>query len=536
MFNFRGDINGRHNLPQEPMLAFGVAALALLGFLFCLSRPHRPVPFLLLVWFFFALLPGLVTLPFEAPNTLRAIGSLPVAYLFAGVGIAVLWKALAPLIPRYAGVVLGVPLVMGMGAIAYDNFHTYFHLQRNSFDVWASFNPVQTAIAYRLLELPSKDYDVQLAQFLAPYPVITFLVPDGPGIETFDPAKHPPASTHGDGALMFLDRGQEPYLSLIKEFYPHRGYSRMDFGQGPRQPLIYTVELDGADIARAQGLKLQLTPQGTSSQNVEDIQVPQVDLFWGDESTPIPPFSAKWTGVLHVPEYGDYRLALEGSPRAQLYLDGSLVLEGPGDAQLPLATGNHAIVVKEEVQENGGRTRLSWEPPKGHPSVIGPQNLYSGVESHGLLGSYFPPDYPTASGAFQQIDPMIFFFFHRRPFSGEFSIQWEGELQISGDATYSFKLDSSGPSTLSIDGNMVIENPGIPAGSTERHASRSGETRLDTGQHPIKITFQHKYGSPQIYLHWSSPYVSSGPVPWSRLLPGSPKPTNSLKVTPKSAD
>ena len=147
MFNYQGDINGRHNLPHEPMLSFGVAALALLGFLYCLSRPHRPVPFLLLVWFFFALLPGLITLPFEAPNTLRAIGSIPVAYLFAGVGIAAVGKALAPLAPRYAAVVLGVPLAMSLGAIAYDNFHTYFHLQRSSFEVWAAFNPEQTAIA-----------------------------------------------------------------------------------------------------------------------------------------------------------------------------------------------------------------------------------------------------------------------------------------------------------------------------------------------------------------------------------------------------
>ena len=533
MFNFRGDINGRHNLPEEPMLAFGVAALALLGFLHCLSRPHRPVPFLLLVWFIFALLPGLVTLPFEAPNTLRAIGSLPVAYLFAGVGIAAMWKALAPLVPRYAGVVLGVPLVVGVGVIAFDNFHTYFHLQRSSFNVWASFNPVQTAIAYRLLELPPGDYDVQIAPSLAPSPVITFLAPDVPRIEIFDPAKHPPASASGDGALMFLSRNQEPYLGLIEEFYPQGSYSKMDFGQGPRQPLIYTVEVDGADIAMRQGLQLRLTSQYVSPQSVEVLKVPRVNLSWEDE---IAPFFAEWTGILHVPEYGAYRLVLEGSPRAELYLDGTLVLEGSGDVQLPLATGNHAIVVKEEAQENRGRTRLSWEPPEGQPLVIGPQNLYSGVEAHGLLGSYFPPDYPASSGAFQQIDPMIFFFFHRRPFSGGFSIQWEGRLRIDGEAPYSFKLDSSGPATLSIDGKMVIENPGIPAESSAPHESRMGEMGLREGLHPIRITFQHKNGSPQIYLNWSSTYVGTGPIPWSNLFPASPKPLNSPNVTSRNAD
>ena len=536
MFNFRGDMNGRHNLPEEPMLAFGVAALALLGFLFCLSRPNRPVPFLLLVWFFLALLPGLVTLPFEAPNTLRAIGSLPVAYLFAGVSVAALWKALAPLVSKYAVLLLSVPLMVGLGAIAYDNFHTYFHLQRHSFDVWASFDPIQTAIAYRLLELPSSYYDVQLAHFLAPYPAITFLVPDGPRIETFNPAKHPPASAQGKGALMFLDRDQEQYLSLIKEFYPQGDFSRMDFERGPRQPLIYVVELDGADIARTRGLDLRLAPHDTSAQNVEDVRVPQVDLSWGDEGVPIPPFAAEWTGVLHIDEYGIYRLVLEGSPGVQLYLDGSTTLDGPGNVRLPLATGNHSIVVTDDVLETAGRTRLSWEPPGGRLSVIGPQNLYGGVESHGLLGSYFPPGYPAASGAFQQIDPMIALSFRPRPFMGEFSVQWEGKLRIDGAATYGFTLDSNGPATLSIDGEVVIENPGVPVDSAEPQASHKGDMTLEEGLHRIVITFQHRNVSPQIYLHWSSPDVVSGLVPWSRLIPSPPMPPEPIIVEPQGAD
>jgi hypothetical protein len=267
----------------------------------------------------------------------------------------------------------------------------------------------------------------------------------------------------------------------------------MDFGQGSRQPLIYTVELDGDDIAQAQGLVLRLTPQGAPSEAVEEVHVPRLDLSWGDESTPAPPFAAEWTGILYVPEYGGYRLILEGSPEVDLYLDGSLVLDGPGDVQLPLAIGSHAIMVTDNVLETDGRTRLSWEPPKGPLSVVGPESLYGRAESHGLLGTYYPPDYPEQSGAFQRIDPMIFFFYHRRPFAGEFRIQWEGNLRIDIGATYNFKLDSNGPATLSIDGDMVIENPGINATSTAPHVSRSGIVRLGAGLHPITVTFQHKY-------------------------------------------
>ena len=131
---------------------------------------------------------------------------------------------------------------------------------------------------------------------------------------------------------------------------------------------------------------------------------------------------------------------------------------------------------------------------------------------------------------------MVFFFYHRRPFSGEFTVQWEGNLQIDVGATYNFKLDSSGPATLSIDGDLVIKPPGLLASSTSDHTSSSGDVGLEAGLHPIRITFQHKYGSPQIYLHWTSPYVISGPVPWSRLLPAPPDPINNPKYPPHSAD
>ncbi|MBF8267802.1 MAG: hypothetical protein HW388_1310 [Dehalococcoidia bacterium] len=532
MFNFRGDVNGRHNLPGEPMLDFGVAALAALGFLFCLTRPRRPVPFTLLVWFFFALLPGLVTLPFESPNTLRAIGTLPVVYLFAGVAIAALGMALVPLISsasRYGAVLLGIPLLAGMGAIAYDNFHTYFNLQRSNFDVWASFNPVQTAIAYRLLELPSRDYDVLISPFLAPYPVITFLVPHSPRMEIFNSARHPPASNRGDGALMFLDRDQETYMSRVLAFYPQRSFSIMDFGHGSRQPLVYTLELNAEDIRGSQGLTARYASLGPLQWDRLDDRVSQIDLLWGDGSAPAPPFAVEWAGVLYVPKYGDYRLMLEGSPQARFYLDGSLVLEGPGEVALPLALGNHALLVKEEVREAGGRTRLSWGPPEGQPSVIGPENLYAEVESRGLLGSYFPPGFPEASGEFQQIDPTVFSFFHLRPFAGEFRILWKGELEISIEGTYGFKLDSSGPATLSIDGESLITNPGIPAEGSAPHESRSASRELAPGLHPIEITFQHRYGAPQIYLHWSPLYGSPAPLPWSRLRPAPPEPLRSAQ-------
>ncbi|HRW10797.1 MAG TPA: glycosyltransferase family 39 protein, partial [Caldilineaceae bacterium] len=49
MFNFRGDPNGRHNLPGEPMLDNVLAALLVLGVALALVRFWRPQPLLLLL-------------------------------------------------------------------------------------------------------------------------------------------------------------------------------------------------------------------------------------------------------------------------------------------------------------------------------------------------------------------------------------------------------------------------------------------------------------------------------------------------------
>jgi hypothetical protein len=69
--------------------------------------------------------------------------------------------------------------------------------------------------------------------------------------------------------------------------------------------------------------------------------------------------------------------------------------------------------------------------------------------------------FPEASGGLQQIDHTVLF--HIRPFFGEFSILWEGDLEIGEGWTYDFPLDSSGLSILVIDAEEVISNPAISA-------------------------------------------------------------------------
>ncbi len=83
MFNVRGDPNGRHNLPGEPMLDPITAALFVVGIALSLARRRQPVYLLLPAWLLVALLGGILSLDFEAPQSLRSIGALPPAVLLA---------------------------------------------------------------------------------------------------------------------------------------------------------------------------------------------------------------------------------------------------------------------------------------------------------------------------------------------------------------------------------------------------------------------------------------------------------------------
>ena len=75
MFNEQGDSNPRHNLPDAPMLDFLSGVLMVLGLGIALANWRNLALVCLPFWVFFMVLPGVLTLPWEAPQSLRSIGA-----------------------------------------------------------------------------------------------------------------------------------------------------------------------------------------------------------------------------------------------------------------------------------------------------------------------------------------------------------------------------------------------------------------------------------------------------------------------------
>ena len=126
MFNRKGDPNPRHNLPDVPTLDFITGALFVLGFLFALTRWRNTTLFTLPVWALLMILPGVLSVPWESPQSLRSILVLPVVAVLAAYPLERLWSVgrgvFWPAARRYIlAVVLGV-----LAVIAYNNVEFYF--------------------------------------------------------------------------------------------------------------------------------------------------------------------------------------------------------------------------------------------------------------------------------------------------------------------------------------------------------------------------------------------------------------------------
>jgi 4-amino-4-deoxy-L-arabinose transferase-like glycosyltransferase len=115
MFNWRGDPNGRHNLPGAPMLDSITAALFIAGVAYSLRRILEPRYLLLLVWVLISLLGGIFSLDFEAPQALRANGAMAPVYLLAVIPLALLLRAWTLTGGRYYPHLLYAPVGLARG-------------------------------------------------------------------------------------------------------------------------------------------------------------------------------------------------------------------------------------------------------------------------------------------------------------------------------------------------------------------------------------------------------------------------------------
>lgn len=516
MFHVQGDPNGRHNLPSVPMLDPVSGIFFGVGFLWALATIRDRRSLLLLLWFGAALMPGVLSLDFEAPQAARTLGVTPVVAIFAAIPLARLFRALRGDATggwRPAAAVGVVLLVLGNSAGFAWN--TFFGRQLEDPSAWASYSTRETRIG-EVMRDEARETEFFASPSLVNTPPQRLLAGRDARALPFLSGRDLPFETRGRRVVVFLSQDEDADgAPRIQRIYPHASVEIL----APRSggvPILHVVRVPHEDLDELHGWTVTLrAPHGasTSFRTTASIWKWEVPAF-------VPPFRADIRGRLRIETPGLYRFALSGAERVRLRVDGGSPEPARADGQIrmDLAQGIHDLALEVEVRRLGGETALTWARP-GEMSAgpVPDRFVYSTrVPFGGLLGSYFAGEGWTGTPAFQRIDSTVYFYFHQLPLSRPFSVMWTGTLDVPRTGPYEFGLKSIDESALTIGRREVVRH----SGTLEKETW--GSLDLEAGPIPVEVRFSSRSNFTQIYLTWTPPGGERGPIPVDVLRPPAP--------------
>ncbi len=466
MFTLAGDRNGRHNLPDAPMLDPVTGVLFVGGMLIGIWKIRQREHIFLFLLMGTGLAAGILTVPSEAPQGLRSIGVVPAVGYFAALGAEMLikaavraaeWLRASPGRLRDVGVVTAFALGAPMLIVNYD---VYFNLQRRSYNVWITYSTIET-VAARWLEALNEDVRVWASpnidyglptQYLAPAKLAQ--------VSRLDiPAALPIRAMVDDPVALLFARDQDLYLAEARRLYPNAQVVPIlasDYGIRAPTPqenvLFYSIFLSPQDILSVQGLE-------------------------GGE------------GLLYAPRYGEY--AFYAPPGSTVTLNGTPSMGE--EFRVSLWQGNHALRLEPED------TVLQWKIPGSEVAeFVPPWAFYrASVGMTGLVASFYPNADWEGEPTLVRLEPFVYRYVHVVPLPRPYSALWEGMLYAPISGSYTLGLRALTEGTLSIDGQRLIESNSVAGGNAQ--------ITLTEGWHSIEIRQRDTANFSRIYLEWMMP-------------------------------
>ncbi len=470
-----------------------------MGIAFSLKRFRKLIPILLIGWLLIMLAPGIFSLDFESPQSLRAIGSLPAAYLLASLAVVAVIKKSEQGFPLQQRQIVNVVLLILLGTAGIINYLLYFDRQAVSFDSWAQFSTRETIIGNKMVKIGS-DVEYYISIFYYNSPTIRFLAPNigqKHELQTYDSL---PFRLHGDKkAVFFIDSDRKMLFDQAKRYYPDGEFEEIKSPDG--KIILYQVILSPHDIQRIQGLYASYYADGDFSKDpVIKRQESNFSFSFMDHAPLEMPYGLELKGVLNAYSFGDYRFKINSPAMVELFIDGEIVRidnENGISEVINLAKGNHAITIRALAAE--GSFEFFWQPPGEEWSVITADSLYiDPVTNNGLLGQYYSNEDWQGPPVFVQVDPWINFYFQNLIIPRPYTANWSGEIFVPKDGIYSFGLESVDESSLTIDDQQLL-----PFKTRERYEEESIE--LMSGYHNIEVLFFDHTGYSFINLFWTPP-------------------------------
>jgi 4-amino-4-deoxy-L-arabinose transferase-like glycosyltransferase len=522
MFNLRGDHNGRHNLPDAPQLDAISAALFALGVGYSLYRWRTSYYFLLVTWFIIAMLAGVLSLWWEAPQAARTIGAIPAVYGLAAVPLALAWQSFHDK-GRVPAVLATLAIGILLLAAFYLNYDRCFNQQYQNADVFHAFSTPDAAIARYVQAVGEERYQFYLQNQLTPvYRFLTYH--PGGGVdrreEFFRAVDHLPVRGAVERDVMYV---LEPWrvalpLESFLRYYPLGVYEEIEDPFG--KTMFYSFSVRKEDVDAMPGLVGRYYVGGDLTDEPQLTRRDATVAFdWrGENPFGQEPFSVAWEGTIFIPLSGTYALGTRSAGPSQVRFDGELIVDNPGQRDETLRVWETLRVTKgwHSLEINcldcaGGPMELYWRVSGEEPEIV-PQEALSIVPlpSNGLLGKYYRGTDWAGLPAFQEVDPVISFRWHDDPLPVPWCAQWEGKIRLQEGGEYRFKMKSNDYAALYIDGRQVVEYPFTPSGSTQ----------LEAGEHEILVKYSNTKYYSEMRLFWTPPGGSaSEAIPTEVLFP-----------------
>ncbi|HKF43659.1 MAG TPA: glycosyltransferase family 39 protein [Thermoanaerobaculia bacterium] len=386
MFNFQGDGNPRHNIPDAPLLNPAEGVALALGLGFALGRGFRWPQSLWLAWFAVMLLPAILTI--EAPQAHRAVGAIPAVYLLIGCGLQGLFSLAAENAGKARAVLAAAVLLAASVAGAYQDAWRYFRIQVVHPLVWSAFMAEHHALAAFLKPFGGR-YEIRVSPLYYGSPILNFRLgkefpykrfrlSDDLPLALSDPGKKT------EGAVYALEPFQRELFPLFQALYPH---ARVEEHRDPAgRPMFVSVVVPREDLdhpsdprAAQEGLL------GAYYSNEEWRGKPEIvrrepavifHFHWEEEALP-GTFTADWAAHLQVEQAGAYGFRMVTSGPTVLLIDDQKVIEThdfesdlPHGGSITLSPGEHRIVIRYVKKGYMSMIWLVWQPPSGGFSAI----------------------------------------------------------------------------------------------------------------------------------------------------------------------
>ena len=492
MFNFHGDDNARHNLPNSAMLDWLAAATFFAGLGVCLLRVRRWEYFFPLLWFAAALSGGVFSLLGEAPQAHRTLEASVVTCLLAGVFIGESWRAVAPArreLRRVAHGAAALAVVAVIAAVAVMDLDKYFGPQAENSAVWREMGADKLALG-RLARAHAAD-ELWISDDLADQPALRFLAPMATPV-AWTGESLPFADPEGRDVVVLLDPSRWVNMAAIAELYPH---ARFEVFRAPdRSPLLYALVVPAADVAASHGA-VRFYADGRSKRSpafaVGGLPLPQ-----------------RIIATIRAPAYARYRFAWHGrgGASAGIRVDGR---DLPRGRTRRLAEGLHTV---ELTPTRAGAGELLWSiagapyRPLDRDALFDPRT----VRPLGLEGLY--RSQAVEGTQFARIDRVVGTNFHQLPVPPPFSVDWRGRLYAPTAGRYLLGTVQVATARILLDGRQILHN-------TDQNVLHEVPVNLTRGWHQLRIAYEASGGNFEAFLYWMPPGRPRSVVPSAYLRP-----------------